>query len=202
MPSPADGAREYSFEVVERAEELYCVDGQTFEAVSTLTGVAASTLKRWSERYGWQDKKEQIRQAMSSIRTNTIRLRARLLENCLTTLKSQDAFAVSALEGLALKVAAQKADPVLKTESISSPPREIKTDEDAVAALEEAVSIKVASMLSDPGRITGAAVKEIAQIKATIEELKKAASGKTAADSGKRVIDQAKIKDLRIQLGL
>lgn len=186
MPSPADGAREYSMEVVERAEELYCVDGQTFEAVATLTGVAASTLKRWSERYGWQDKKEQIRQAMSSIRTNTIRLRARLLENCLTTLKSQDAFAVSAIEGLALRAAAQKTDPVLKAESISSPPREIKTDEDAVAALEEAVSIKVASMLSDPGRITGAAVKEIAQIRATIEDLKKAASGKTSAESGKR----------------
>mgnify|MGYP001385327336 CR=1 FL=1 len=55
----------YSFELVERAEQLYCVDGHTFEAVATLTGVAVSTLKRWSERYDWQDKKESIRQAMA-----------------------------------------------------------------------------------------------------------------------------------------
>jgi len=198
MPNPKDGAREYSMEVVERAEELYCVDGHTYEAVATLTGVAASTLKRWSDRYGWQQKKDDIRQAMSSIRTNTIKLRARLLENCLETLKSQDAFAVSAIESLALKVA----DGARKGSTAPAPERlrEIKTDEDALAALEEAVSIKINAMLSDPGRITGAAVKEIAQIKTTLDELRHAVIGQAAAESAGTRLDQETLKRVREQI--
>lgn len=193
-------------EVVERAEELYCIEGQTFDAVATLTGVAASSLKRWSERYGWQDKKEEVRQAMSSIRMNTIKLRSKLLENCLTTLHAQDAFAVSAIEGLALR-AASRTPPLYERGARGDLPekvREIKTDEDALAALEEAVQIKINLMLANPGQISGAAVKEISQIRTTLEDFKKAVSGKDAdaAATGKRVIDAAKIKDLRVQLGL
>jgi len=164
--------QEYSMEVVERAEELYCVDGHTFDAVATLTGVAVSTLKRWSERYGWQEKKDEIRQAMSSIRLNKIRLRANLIGNCLTTLNAQDAFAVASMETLALKAAAQarKTDSVSQGESASM--REIKTDTDAVAALEEAVQMKLNIMLANPGQVRLAAVKEVKETLALLSEMR------------------------------
>lgn len=175
----------YSFEVVERAEQLYCVDGQTFEAVSTLTGVAASTLKRWSEAYGWQEKKEQIRKAMSSIRTNTILLRARLIENCLQTLAAKDAFAVASLENMAMKASELAA----KNQSAQPPAienlREIKTDEDAVAALEEAIQIKLNAMLTNPGQISLASVKEIKTVGEFIAGMRARVS-KTDMEAGRR----------------
>lgn len=189
----------HSMELVERAEQLYCVEGHTFEQVATLTGVAASTLKRWSERYGWQESKEKIRQALASIRSNTILLRARLIENCMTTMNAQDAFAVSALESTAMRAAelASKnaASVVPPVESI----REIKTDEDAVAALEEAVAMKLNAMLTNPAGVSFAAVNDVKKALDLVKSLK---AGVKPEDSGKRTIDAQTIKDLRKQLGL
>ncbi|MDX9916033.1 MAG: hypothetical protein RBS49_09090 [Sphaerochaeta sp.] len=170
-------------EVVERAEELYCVEGHTFDAVATLTGVAASTLKRWSDRYNWQEKKEEIRQALSSIRANTIKLRAKLIENCLNTLNAQDAFAVSAIEGLAQRATqiALKQPAAPAVENL----REIKTDEDAITALEEAIQIKLNSMLTNPGQVSLASVKEIKTVSEFISGMRAKVS-KTDAGAGKR----------------
>ena len=175
--------QEYSMEVVERAEELYCVEGHTFDAVATLTGVAASTLKRWSDRYNWQKKKEEIRQALSSIRANTIKLRAKLIENCLNTMNAQDAFAVSAIEGLAQRasVIAAKQPAAPAVENL----REIKSDEDAIAALEEAIQIKLNSMLTNPGQVSLASVKEIKTVSEFISGMRAKVS-KTDAGAGKR----------------
>jgi transposase len=175
--------QEYSMEVVERAEELYCVEGHTFDAVATLTGVAASTLKRWSDRYNWQEKKEEIRQALSSIRANTIKLRAKLIENCLNTLNAQDAFAVSAIEGLAQRATqiALKQPAAPAVENL----REIKTDEDAITALEEAIQIKLNSMLTNPGQVSLASVKEIKTVSEFISGMRAKVS-KTDAGAGKR----------------
>jgi hypothetical protein len=175
----------YSFEVVERAEQLYCVDGQTFEAVSTLTGVAISTLKRWSETYNWQDKKEQIRQAMSSIRSNTILLRAKLIENCLTTMAAKDAFAVASIEGMAMKAAELAAKNTGSTAPALENLREIKTDEDAVAALEEAIQIRLNSMLANPAQINLASIKDIKTVGEFLSGMR-AKISKSDAEAGKR----------------
>ncbi len=177
--------QEYSFEIVDRAEELYCVDGLTFDAVASLTGVAVSTLKRWSEKYGWQEKKEEIRQAMSSIRVNTIRLRARLIENCLTSLAAKDAFAVASLENMAMKAVElaekRRGGTVIGPENL----REIRSDEDAVVALEEAIQVKLNSMLVNPGQISLAAVKEIKTVSEYVAGMR-ANLGKADAEAGKR----------------
>ena len=189
-------------EVVERAEELYCVEGHTFDAVSTLTGVAVSTLKRWSERYGWQEKKDEIRQAMSSIRLNKIRLRANLIGNCLTTMNAQDAFAVASMETLALKAAAQaqKTDSVSQTESVSM--REIKSDSDAVSALEEAVQMKLNIMLANPGQVKLAAVKEVKETLALLAEMRAQADkqGLEARATTEKRLDPDTLKKVREQI--
>ena len=48
---------EYEPETVWRAQELYCVDRLSFARVAELTGVSATTLKSWSEKYGWKSPK-------------------------------------------------------------------------------------------------------------------------------------------------
>lgn len=192
-------------EIVERAEELYCVDGQTFDAIATLTGVAASSLKRWSERYNWQEKKEQIRQARSSIRTNAIMLRAKLLEKCLTTLEPKDAFAVSSIENVSMKAQelAAKAQNAAQAFQNSDKVREIKTDAEAIAALEEAVQIKINRMLSNPGQITAASIKELSQIRATIAEMRGAmeeAQSEKIDSSGMKKLAPETLKKIREQI--
>lgn len=176
--------QEYSFETVERAEQLYCVDGQTFDAVATLTGIAPSTLKRWSEKYGWPAKKEEIRQALASIRTNTILLRAKLIENCMNTMHAQDAFAVSAIEGLAQRAAqfAAKGQPTAPAQPDAMRP--IRTDEDAITALQEAVEIKLNAMLSNQHQVSFAALKEVKQTLDLLRDMRaKLASGSTESSS-------------------
>ena len=49
---------EYEPETVWKAQELYCVDRLSFARVAELTGVSATTLKAWSEKYGWRAKRE------------------------------------------------------------------------------------------------------------------------------------------------
>ena len=163
--------KEYSMAVVDRAEQLYCVDGASFEAVSSLTGVSVSTLKRWSDRYDWQANKEKIRAAMSSIRSNTVLLRARLIEKCLGSLEAKDAFAVSAIESVAQK-AAQIAAKGQEQAVVPESPREIKTDEDAVAALEEAVQLKLNAMLANPGRVSLAGLKEVKSVMDLLRDMR------------------------------
>ena len=67
---------EYEPETVWRAQELYCVDRLSFARVAELTGVSATTLKAWSEKYDWRAKREEIAQAESEIRVNTIKSQA------------------------------------------------------------------------------------------------------------------------------
>lgn len=169
--------QEYSFEMIERAEQLYCVDGQTFEAVATLTGVAASTLKRWSEKYGWPAKKEEIRRAMASIRANTIKLRAKLIENCMSTLNAMDAFAVASLEGMAQKAAQLAAKGQAAAQASPEKLRPIRTDEDAIAALEEAVQMRLNSMLSDPQRVSLPALRDIKGVLDLLREMRAKTAG-------------------------
>ena len=100
---------EYEPETVWKAQELYCVDRLSFARVAELTGVSATTLKAWSDKYDWRAKREEIAQAESDIRVNTIKGRKVALEMLLEAgdgkEASQMAFAVASLESLALKQA-------------------------------------------------------------------------------------------------
>ncbi|KAF5032469.1 hypothetical protein DSECCO2_616940 [anaerobic digester metagenome] len=175
------GRREHPMETVERAEELWCVDGLTLEAVATRTGVATSTLKRWGERYGWKAKRDEIRKALASIRRDTIKLRAKLIENCLDSMQAMDAFAVAKMEEMALK-AAELADKRADALPATAPPmREIATEADAVAALEEAVGLRLNTMLASPDKVTLAALREVKQVLDLLKDMR-AAAGAAAKD--------------------
>lgn len=177
-------AQEYPAEVREHAEELYCVDGRTFEEISSLTGVAVRTLKDWARTRGWTEKKTKVREALGSIRMNRIMARAALMEKLLETLSAQDAFAVAALENIALK-AAKSADagrPSAKA-APGAGRRRVKNEKEAVEALEEALQLKMNAILSAPGELTAEVAKDVKQVLDLIAHLKSRC--KAEEDEGK-----------------
>ena len=64
------GNTSYRMDVVEEVEEYYCVKGRSFAAISRETGIAASTLKRWSALFGWQESKRRLRKAAVTLDQN------------------------------------------------------------------------------------------------------------------------------------
>ncbi len=49
--------KEYSFEVVETAENFYVYRQKTYGEISKITGVSIVQIQRWSEKYDWRIKK-------------------------------------------------------------------------------------------------------------------------------------------------
>ena len=138
--------REYPTDTLWRAQELYCVDRLSFAQVAEATGVSATTLKNWSEKYGWRAKREEIARAESEIRVNIIKGRQKALEQLLAAADAKEAapmaFAVSSLESLTLKRLELTA--AGKIPNAAGPARhKIATRADAVAALRDAVERKL-----------------------------------------------------------
>lgn len=188
-------------ETVERAEELWCVDGLTFDEVAARTRVAASTLKRWAEKYGWRIKRDEIRQALASIRADTIRLRAKLISNCLTSMQAMDAFAVAKMEEVAIK-AAELADKRAEAAPPAFPMREIATESDAVAALEEAVGLRLNAMLASPDKVTLSALREVKQVLDLLKDMRAAVgAAKDGKPARERGLTAATADQIRAVLG-
>lgn len=157
---------EHPPETVWKAQELYCCDRLSFDRVAALVGVSATTLKDWADKYRWREKREEIAQAESDIRVNTIKGRQKVLERLINASDgkeaSQVAFAVASLESLAMKQAeAIRAGKIL--EQAANQPAEIHTTADIPAALEEAVRLRLGMLLADPGQVDFKAIKDIKQ---------------------------------------
>lgn len=88
----------YSWEIRERAEELYVVDGKTYDEVASATGVSFSQVQRWAADDAWQDKRRELRQALGEIKRNTVLLRKKLISEALEKLDPQIVYAVTRLE--------------------------------------------------------------------------------------------------------
>lgn len=170
---------EHEPETVWKAQELYCHDRLSFDRVAELTGVAASTLKRWADKFLWREKREEIAQLESDIRVNTIKGRAAVLQKLITAQDgkeaSQAAFAVASLESLALKqqeLAAAGKIPNLGTMPAPPVPK-VANRAEAVAALREAVERKLGLALADPATITSGAVKDVMLCLTLVEDLER-----------------------------
>lgn len=181
--------REYPTDVLWQAQELYCVDRLSYAAVAEATGVSATTLKSWGQKYGWTQKRSEIAQAQSEIRVNIIKGRKYALEQLLTAEDAKQAasmaFAVSSLESLALKqqelAAAGKipsAAPVAR--------RKIVTRAEAIAALREAVERKLNLALADSEKITFAAVQDIKRCLDLMAELEASLPKENEAEENRR----------------
>lgn len=186
--------REYPPEAVWQAQELYCVARLTFGQVAAETGVAASTLKRWSEKYDWRGKREQLAKAEADLAADTILARSAMLKKLIKSQDAQDGFAVSALETLAMKQAEAARAGKLVEAAARADLREIHTREDAVAALEEAVRLKLNRMLQSPEDLDFKAVADVRKALDMVQEMKPRAKadGKKGMsdDSARQIIEK------------
>jgi len=187
--------RESSWEVRERAEELYIVEGFTYEQVAHRTGVSKAQLQRWAKEGQWAERRREYRQALSDIRRKIVLLRKRLIDNAMETLNPQDVYAVyraMAVEDRALPANAPHPSPE---------EREIRTPAEAVAALEEAVQRKPNRRLA--GDVSLAGIRDMKKALELIEEMKKRypASGGTKGgmegEAAQRGLDAETVRRIR-----
>ncbi|MGE4263295.1 hypothetical protein [Humidesulfovibrio sp.] len=179
--------REHPPETVFRAQELYCVDRMTFAQVAKAVNVAESSLKRWSDTYGWQAKRDEIAQAEMDIRADFILARSRMLKALMDTKDAQVGFAVASLEGLAMKQAEairQGRQNENAAAIAAQPLREIRTEADAVAALEEALNIRMGRILANPSLVDLKTVRELQQAMALVQGMRKGAAKGEARKKG------------------
>jgi len=166
----------YGWETIEATEELYILDGLTFEQVAGRTGVSVSQLKRWSSDSDptWPDRRREYRQAQTSVRRGVMLAKAKLIESVIATEDPQKAYAFGALVSSG-KLVEQEARERSGAASMGDPAqpagREIRTPQDAVEALREAVQIKLNSMLTRPGELSFAAIKDTKAALEMIEQL-------------------------------
>jgi transposase-like protein len=166
---------EHEAETVWRAQELYCVDRLSFDAVARETGVAASTLKRWSEKFDWPAKREEIAKAEAEIRVNKVMARARTLKSLLDKPRADMAFAVSALETLAIKEAEIAKQNAIRNDSAALPRAfSVNSPSEAVAVLRKAVEAKLAMLLTRPENVDLKAVQEVQKCLALVGQLESA----------------------------
>jgi len=160
-------AEAISWEIREDAKELYVTEGMTYDQVADATGVSSGQLKRWGKDEGWAEARKEYREAYSSIRRDTVKLRAKLLKAALVAGDPQSVYAFAAIE---------KAMATSKNKTESTPIREklknINTPVDAVEALQEVVELKLNKLLSQPEILKLSQVKELKQTMELIDQMK------------------------------
>lgn len=90
--------KEYSFEVIETAENLYIYKQKTYEEISRIVGVPVVTIQRWSERYEWRSQKLAQVKRRVDYRKALYELRDQLLEAARGTTNPQAIYALAGLQ--------------------------------------------------------------------------------------------------------
>jgi hypothetical protein len=168
----------YSWDVRESAEELYIIDGRTYTEVAGVTGVSVAQLKRWGTDSSptWSERRREYRQAQTSVRRGVMLAKAKLIESVIDTEDAQKAYAFASLvsSGKALDEEARERNQVQVNEAVavSGKTKAISTPAEAATALQLAVQNKINAMLTSPGSLNFAAIKETKAALEMIEQLK------------------------------
>jgi hypothetical protein len=166
---------EISWEIRERAEGLYIIDGLTYEQVAEATGVSTTQLKRWGADGGWTERRQEYRRELSDIRRGTVQLRAKLLRKVLDSPSPdpQDVYAFARIEQVAAQASAKtQREPQEATISEPAEQRVIQTPEQAITALRDALDRKINALLSSPSGVNLAGIKEAKQCMELIEKMR------------------------------
>lgn len=67
-------SKEYSFDIIDDAQNLYVFEARTFADVAKKTGVSIGQIKRWSAKYDWQKLKDFFLKARSQKRIRILQL--------------------------------------------------------------------------------------------------------------------------------
>lgn len=186
-----------NFEIRDRAKDLSVIQGLTLEQVSAETGVSLSQLKTWSSTEGWTDLRDEYRQSLEEIKLNTVRLRRKLVAKALESLDPQAVYAAAALEKVAQSVEKNVRG---NHEELAAPAeitREIRTPEQAIAALQEATEIKLNMLLSRPGEINLSIVRDLERVFALITDMKGKYLPAEQAKEEKRQLDAETLRRIR-----
>jgi len=180
---------EYPPEKVFEAQALYCVDRLTFEAVAERTGVSVATLKRWSDKYEWRVKRQELAETESQIRVDTLKARATMLAKVVDKGDHFAAFAAAKLEAVALDQAKFKSE-------LAAHPAPVKIESPAQAAelLEKALGKKMGALLAAPGTIDLKVIKDLRQALELLNEMKSQASQEISQNDGLSLEIEEKIK--------
>ena len=160
----------YSFEIRDRAEEMYIADGLTLDQVARALNISIQAIKQWSAKYEWKEKRAEYRDSIGQIKRDTALLRKRLIAKALQSLDPRDVYSFARIEGLAQSKGTTDLLPQGGTDPIEG--REIKTPEEAVEALQEVVETKLNAMLSQPGSISLSSVKDLKKALELIDDMK------------------------------
>ena len=175
MPEP------YGWDTIEQAEELYIIDGLTFDQVAERTGVSVSQLKRWSadSTPTWPERRREYRTAQVSVRRGVMLAKARLIESVIESEDPQKAYAFGALVSSSKQIEAEARERAAASmpETKGTELNAVPVDADPIEALREAVRLRVAGLVQAPGTLTLASVKELLQ---AMEMLERRAAPKEA----------------------
>ncbi|MBU1193975.1 MAG: hypothetical protein KKE62_01920 [Proteobacteria bacterium] len=160
----------YSYEIREIAKEQFVTEGRTYDYVAESTGVSVSQLKRWGLDEDWTGARKEYREALSSIKRDSVLLRSKLVKAALATGDPQQVYAWAAVEKA---VAATRKSSDSDT-AVSAPEKlkNINTPEDAVAALQEVVELKLNKMLAQPDILQLSQIRELKQTMELIDQMK------------------------------
>jgi hypothetical protein len=195
--------REHPPETIFKAQELYCVDRMTFAQVAKAVGVADSSVKRWSDIYGWQAKRQEIAQAEMDIRADFVLARSRMLKALLESKDAQVGFAVASLESLAMKQAdAMRQGKLLDAASGAKPQRPIRTREDAILAVREAIERRLQQLVGMPDLVDLRSLQDVQRCLGLLETLERSVAPGPEADAASKVLPADVTQALREALGL
>lgn len=162
---------EYSPDVVWKAQELYVIERLSFAKVAEHTGVTATTLKNWSKKFGWRQKREEIAQIEAENKMNLYRSRKKAIQMLLESENgkecSQMAFAVSSLENLVLKQQEQQLNQQIQTKRHNKP----ADKEEAIKQLAAAVQGRLLYVLENPQAINSKNIQDILNMLKLMEQV-------------------------------
>jgi transposase len=94
---------EHSLETREHAEELYVLDGYTYEQVARELNVGVRTVTTWSANNGWRERRRDYQKDRRDARRDLVRLRRDMLAHALETLDPRVVGAAVRVETVARK---------------------------------------------------------------------------------------------------
>ena len=179
------------------AAQLWIEEGRTYESVSAITGVSVGALKKWAAEEGWPERRGELRQSLRDIRRDQMKLRSALLKNALTSLNPQDVFAVTSLEGMLARAQGKAGDAGAAAPIAPENLHEIKTPQQAIDAMQDAIERKLNGMLAG-GDISLQGIRDMKQAMELLEKMKVQYAPAEASGEGKqRGLSEEAAEDIR-----
>lgn len=170
----------YGWDTIEAAEELYILDGLTFDQVAERTGVSVSQLKRWSADSvpTWPERRKEYRAAQVSVRRGVMLAKAKLIASVIESEDPQKAYAFGSLVASGKQIDAE-AKERMQVAPVTAAPVDAAASHlvdgtNMVDALRQAVQARVAALTQQPGAIT---LKAIQELLAAMEMLERKTAG-------------------------